>query len=356
MATGLGLTHNPALATVTDFVFVSGAGTANLSWPEVGIIKLTPRLKSGAYMGAADVVGVQTGNVGRFFAHHLDTALTQGCALGAFTYDGQPFPQLTVTAKAAGVAGALTNYQGSSSPTISFAKPVTLTDSTGQGAVTVGGATTVPALAFSAGAATLNGADANHPLVTYRFTVSPTAAGAIGLAAADSDNSGVAGTMGVASIRSGRVRLANAYGSELLDLPLDLSLQYWVSATQGWQNNVDDRCTAIQASDFAFTFTGSGNGLAACETAMAVSGAAPTYSAKLTKPGAGNAGWSDITLNLASAANGNQCTAIGAAGPAATTANAPWLQFNWAGVIGNPTARATFGRYKTPMIYRRENY
>ncbi|MBP6654236.1 MAG: hypothetical protein KA182_05190, partial [Propionivibrio sp.] len=296
------------------------------------------------------------GNVGRFFAHHLDVGLTQGCSLGSFTYDRQPFPLLTISAKAAGSVVPLKNYQGSSSPAISFAKPVTLTDTTGQGAITIGGAGTVPVLAFSTGTAALNGADANHPLATYSFTTNPSAASAIGVAAADSDNSGVAGTVGAASIRSGRVSLSNAYGSELMNLPLDLRLQYWAGSTQGWQNNVADVCTAIQASDFAFAFPGTGNGLAACETAMTIGGAAPNYVATLAKPGAGNAGWSDITLNLGSAAAGNQCAAVGAAGAAATTVNAPWLQFDWTGSVGNPTARATFGRYKTPLIYRRENY
>lgn len=39
------------------------------------------------------------------------------------------------------------------------------------------------------------------------------------------------------------------------------------------------------------------------------------------------------------------------------TATVPtWLQYNWTGVVGNPTARATFGVYKSPLIYRRENY
>jgi len=230
-----------------------------------------------------------------------------------------------------------------------------LTDTTGQGGITVGGNATIPVLAFGSGAATLNGADANHPLATYAFTTNPTAAGVIGIAATDSDSGG-AGTAGAATIRSGRIRVSNAYGSELLNLPLDLRLQYWVDATQGWQNNAFDSCTAIHASDFAFVFTGTGNNLAACETAMTISGTAPNYLAALTKPGAGNAGWSDISLNLGAAATGNQCTAVGAAGPAATTANTPWLQFNWTGTVGNPTARATFGRYKTPLIYRKENY
>lgn len=35
----------------------------------------------------------------------------------------------------------------------------------------------------------------------------------------------------------------------------------------------------------------------------------------------------------------------------------PWLEFPWVGV-GNtdPSARATFGVFKSPLIYRRENY
>ncbi len=33
-----------------------------------------------------------------------------------------------------------------------------------------------------------------------------------------------------------------------------------------------------------------------------------------------------------------------------------WLQYNWTGAIGNPRARATFGVFKSPLIYRRENY
>ena len=54
----------------------------------------------------------------------------------------------------------------------------------------------------------------------------------------------------------------------------------------------------------------------------------------LTKPGAGNNGNVDITV----------------AGPI-------WLQFPWKGAGDvNPTARATFGLFRSPLIYRRENY
>ncbi len=47
--------------------FASGAATGvNFAWDEVGIIALTPRLGDGDYLGALDVVGTVSANIGRF--------------------------------------------------------------------------------------------------------------------------------------------------------------------------------------------------------------------------------------------------------------------------------------------------
>ena len=168
------------------------------------------------------------------------------------------------------------------------------------------------------------------------------------------------GAVSGTELRSGRVRLQNANGSELLPLPIPLQIQFWSGATQGWQLNAADTCTVIQAANFAFAFpAGVGNNLAACETRMQIAGAAPSYTATLSAPGAGNNGWADLTLNLGAMAAGNQCTAVAAGvGPLATTAAAPWLQFPWKSASNeNPTARATFGVYRSgPIIHRREMY
>jgi len=45
-------------------------------------------------------------------------------------------------------------------------------------------------------------------------------------------------------------------------------------------------------------------------------------------------------------------------GSADITVTAPsWLQYPWTSTTAtSPTARATFGIYKSPLIYRRENY
>lgn len=160
-------------------------------------------------------------------------------------------------------------------------------------------------------------------------------------------------------VRYGRIQLQNVYGSEFLTLPIPMEIQFWNGT---WQRNSIDSCTVIPASAFSWQFpTGTvprPNNLAACETRIAVSGAAPVYALNLSAPGAGNAGWADLTLNLgatALAAN-SQCTAVGGAGASDSPINMNWLQFNWTGSVGNPRARAVFGTFKSPLLYRRENY
>jgi MSHA biogenesis protein MshQ len=89
------------------------------------------------------------------------------------------------------------------------------------------------------------------------------------------------------------------------------------------------------------------NNLAACETALSGAGtmSAGKVSATLSKPGSGNNGSVDLSINLTSAA-GNTCT------PASTPAAAAGLP--WFGT--NASARATFGLNKIPVIYTRENF
>ncbi len=160
-------------------------------------------------------------------------------------------------------------------------------------------------------------------------------------------------------IRNGRIQLQNAYGSEYLQLPIPITIQFWNGS---WQANLVDTCTAIPATAFSWQFPAGAaprlNNLAACESRIAVTGIAPAYTLTLSAPGAGNAGWADLTLNLGTAAllANSQCTAVGAAGATDVPTNTPWLQFNWTGAVGNPRARSTFGTFRSPLIYRRENY
>lgn len=292
-------------------------------------------LSSGKY-------GCNLGNtaaisLGRFIPDHFDTNAAQGCVAGGFTYSGQPFVS-TVTARNASAA-TTQNYFGN------FAKAVTISNA---GATTNMTGNSVPAAGFSAGVGAAN--------VTYTFVSPATAPLTLALRATETAADAVSSsgfTEGVVGIRSGRVRVLNAYGSELLDLPMLTRAEYWLDASSGWQINTADSCTTTTLS-FAAVGTditsytcardtgapgNSGKGCAAAGVTSrqfkegGVTGFAGDFNLWLQAPGTGHPGSIDVT----------------AAVPA-------WLQFNWTGTVGNPKGRATFGVYKSPLIYRRENY
>jgi MSHA biogenesis protein MshQ len=345
-------TNGPCNGSVTGSVtlpWTNGAATAsNLTYSEVGTMTLQATLASGSYLGSGLTATGTSATVGAFVPAHFDTAVTQGCA--SFSYSGQPF---TVNVTARNTAGNTTvNYSSLAGCTV-CSKAVTLQDPTAT--ANFNGTNTVAASAFAKGVGSSNA-------VAYTLASASTAPTAITLRAIDSSvtpNVSSSGfTEGTTTVRSGRIRLGNANGSELLSLNLPLFIEYYTSTANGWQTSAGDTCSTLNAANFAFSFPAGGNNLQACETAVSLSGSPPNYTATLAKPGAGNNGWTDITLNLGAAAAGNRCTAVGAAGPAATTANDPWLQFNWTGAgAANPTARATFGvRRSGPVIYRSERY
>jgi MSHA biogenesis protein MshQ len=153
--------------------------------------------------------------------------------------------------------------------------------------------------------------------------------------------------------RYGRLRMSNAYGSELLSLALPIEAQYWNGSQ--FVTNGGDSCTALTNANFGF-----GNylrNLASAEMGGSHAPASVTLvngkgGLTLTKPSGGDgkyAGSVDVCINLDASAT-NAC--------AATSAAMPWLLGNWGGTAFtyNPAARATFGAYKTSIIYMREMY
>ena len=159
-------------------------------------------------------------------------------------------------------------------------------------------------------------------------------------------------------VRFGRLRLNNAFGSSLLDLPLPLSTQYYDG--NFFVTNTADNCTTLAASDIAFSFVGPN--LAACDTflnpAVTLAFTSGNADVKLTKPGSNKNGAVDLTVNLGAAPSGNTCTS--ATSSAATAANKTWLQGDWGSGSYNedPRARATFGIFKNTdqFLYFREVY
>lgn len=326
---------NPNLAggTVTS---------ASQNWSQSGAMQINA---TGTYFLQA-ITG-QSVILGRFSPKNFNTIVTQGCGT-AFTYSRQPIPTVTINAMDAS-ATITPNYVGA------FARAVTLSDgnASAAGAFT---ANTIAASSFVAGTAT------SSPVYTFISPQTPPTT--VKLRATDIDITSAAFTEGLSEIRSGRVNLFNAYGSELLALPIPIKIEYW-DTNVGWSSNTLDTCTAITNSNFSFDFpagtVAKPNNLSACETALTVSGSAPNFALSLSKPGSGNTGWTNLTLNLGNAAvaANSQCSAVGGPGATDDAGNKAWLQFNWKGTgISNPAARGFFGIFgvKSPVIYQRENY
>ena len=338
--------------------------------------------------------------VGPFYPDHFDITpvFTPACAVGGFTYMGQDFTLgYTVTAKSLSRASpnapgnqVLKLYSGGQLHLIALNAGVLVPGLTP--AVT-------PTATWSNGSytTTSTGTKFARPTTsTPDATWGPYEALNIGVAVDDADGAAFASTVStfggttpascvkpdaiackqyasltggaVAKMLMGRIRLKNAYGSERGPLDIPMAFEYW--ASNGWRKNPLDTCSGVllKSQNFGFEFPGGSstkpNNLQACDTAITIapSGAPATfpYALTLATPGSGKSGWTDITLNLGATSTGTQCKtkAVPGSGLAATTAATAtatpmlWLQNN----NTNPKARATFGMFKSPLIYRRESY
>lgn len=391
---------NSGALTTSLSAFTNGVASTNASFSEVGLINLFAI--SNSYLGSGQNVrnsmpGGYAG-VGRFYPDHfflaagstLTNRSAAACApASSFTYMDEPF-RLNFTLQARNSAGVITQNYGT---TNGFAKlvPSTIVQ-LGFGALSaitnltarLDTAISAPTGTFTAGVATIGAAlDMNRaaspdgPFAALRVGIAPLDSDSVTLRTTDMDMDVVAPAgndhqlIGSSTdIRFGRMRLQNAIGSALLDLPMSLTTQYYNGS--GFVTNTADNCTTLLASDIRFAFV-AGTSLAACETATNPAGniyfngglasaSAPPASVvapKLVKPGAANNGAVDLTVNL-NGASGNMCTAVGGPGLSATNAAKPWLQGNWGTTTydSNPQGRFTFGTYKAAeeFIYLRENY
>jgi MSHA biogenesis protein MshQ len=165
--------------------------------------------------------------------------------------------------------------------------------------------------------------------------------------------------MGTTRMLYGRVKLNNMYGSERLALSVPIDVQYWQGSA--FVRNTSDSATlfSVPASSslaanatplgtpglyFYGTSTGnklgSGNTTASVKTGTAVAG---VNALNFTAPGSSNPGWLDVILSTPTYLQGDWGNCLGQSAAATTFAN-------------YPCARAVFGIYKSPLIYRRENY
>jgi MSHA biogenesis protein MshQ len=151
---------------------------------------------------------------------------------------------------------------------------------------------------------------------------------------------GIAWTAGK-SIRTGRLQLTNANGSELVALAVPFVAQYWNGSV--FVANASDACTAALVAELGLA--PNPGGLSTTPTIANNPLAAGSAGLVLSAPGAGNTGYVDLVYDLS--------TVTGAA--------LEFLRWDWDGdgsLDDDPTARATFGIFPgdARVIYLREVY
>ncbi len=349
----------------SDFAGVTisgGVATGNFTWDEVGIVKVTLATASGTYLGAA-IAGTTPSTIGRFIPDHFDTPTTgtmtcspaaMGCtaAVPWAAYAGQPF---TVTVQARSASGTLIkNFNGAFSRTTTLSAYDAAGGTVANPPVTPSGSslsvTTVPRSAFSDGHTSgVVGAiatpaynlpnpynsSAPHalnwtaPIMIYVRADAQEQNGAATVAI--TSNRGAASGEGPMRIVSGRLLVANVYGSDRLRAPVPIEAQYW-SAAGRWETSGSDGQILPAASTLSLSqctptlaaFCGSALSVDTGPASMTLVNGRATLALKA--PGAGNAGHADTRIHGSPA----------------------WLP--------STVGRASFGVYKSKLIYIRELY
>jgi hypothetical protein len=165
--------------------------------------------------------------------------------------------------------------------------------------------------------------------------------------------------IGQTSVRFGRLKLGNAFGSEKLDLPIPLEAQYWNGVA--FITNTDDSCTPLaNANAVLGNYLGglSASNMGASHVAGLGTLAGGKGGLKLTMPSPSAAGSLDLAIKLGSGASADQ-SCPGSMG-SVTGAGLEYLQSQWCGTnfSRDPRVRIRFGTYKNAnqMIYMREMY
>jgi hypothetical protein len=379
--------NNPGVDGPTGFAtFNNGVSTGtDFSWAEVGIVTLTPQIRDGDYLGAGNVVGSVTGNIGRFIpndflAQSLSTpSFGPSCLSSGYVYMGQPMtyatgaaPMMSLTARAVG--GSTTqNYQGqffklqSGAPTThTYTSPTagTLDNS----ALSTTGNPVISSIGPGIATVVFNNASGLRfarpaaPVAPYATPLTMSLSADI--RDADTVTTSVNPFL-IAGITSpeqrwGRVAFRNAVGSELLNLPLGLRAEYFLNDNAGFAQNTADICTTNVSIDPAsLVFGGSLNSGETCildagspgTSGVGCSAAGPAASQYRSPPTAVEGGSFNAVLRAPGAGNGGTVT---------LTAVVPdWLLFDWNAAtpaLERPSGIATFGIFQgnSRRIYQGE--
>lgn len=315
---------------------------------------------------------IAAGPFGRFVPHHFTVmaAVANACPAGSFTYMGQPFTFSQPGVVEARNAGDVPtqNYAGAYAPgTVSFGAENADSGTDLSARLAFYSLGTYPALSGSwvSGVYTLTGNDTAAAFRRPTATTPDATWGTfdaldLGLTVADSDvttspkvtgadmDPAAAGGPNLTyrkfsgsplRMRYGRLRLANAFGSETEPVIMPARLEYYNGAT--FALNTQDSCTnpggiatyqldnTLEAAQTDGTILI--NGAAATTLTIPITtAAAGLINLRFSPPGAGNIGNTDVTALI--------------------SATLPWLLYEWDGAGNdfneNPFARANFGIYR----------
>lgn len=333
------------IATATPGRFAGNT----IRYGEVGALTIRARLGDGSYLGEDDIVGPETGAIGRFYPASVvagTALLTPSC--GTFTYMDHNDLGVSLILTARNLQGATVRNYDESLLGASGVETVLLTaenaddgnDLSSRLGNPVG--TWIAGQYVAAGNVTFSravGVDGPY----QQLAIGVRLAGALDGLQVDSPDvdpasAGVCGgsctarLLGITDVRYGRLRMEPAFGPETEPLSPVLAAQYFDGTR--FVTNTEDSCSTYSRADATL---GNYDGLPVLSVAQPVAAAVAAGLGNdlvVSAPGAGNVGTVDLTLAV----------------PA-------WLEFDWAGSGDtDPVTQLIYGQYRghDRIVYWRE--
>lgn len=324
-------------ATGSAGVFATASNNSDktftpLRWSEAGMAVLTAAPISGqaktTYLSSGVNANIPdcSANKVEFIPHHFDVSHTGS---RKFYYSGENINALKITALNA--QNVVTNNYMLDG----LISDITLTPLDKDGNSVSNGTLSITKLdngsnPFKDGAATIQPA--------YTFTNKLTEPQDLRIRADEKTRvSSKNGSEAVLSIRSGRLRMSNAFGNNKTDLKLPLRAEYW--SGQVWTLNNLDNTTAIPVAAVAVYLNGMSG--AKVDAPIQLTGG---QGALVLQPPKESKGYIDIALNLGGNAPEQSC--LNQVHASNAGAQLPWLRSRWscaASYDRDPSARASYG-------------
>lgn len=330
--------------------FASGVADADATYNEVGTIDITATNtkyidQAVTYTGTSNLLPAPgcTGAFGRFRPHHYTTELLDPDR--AWAYSGQPF---AIKVNGFSLDGTRTqNYNVIDG----FHQDVTFTawgSKTDASSANPGPGTVAPVPVAKAAlvdqkdatGVAIDGLVVGSPAYTFDQTKLPVKPSTIFVRATSDGATSQGFEEASIQIRTGRLRLSNAFGSAGRDLPIPVRVEYWSGGS--WLLNQDDSYSVLPAASIALNTALSG--VSAYGTATMNKGVGSFSLKHPTGGGAAAVGAVRMAANLGAAAADQSCLSTH---PASAGAALAWLHSRYGSCNTNwsqdPAATANFG-------------